>query len=79
MGIAEVEQLSSPRGVPLYKGHEYDLVATYDNPTGVDQDAMATMFLYVAMRDLQFLPHKETRGVTFWKRVPVARLPKPAA
>jgi len=77
VGLADVEQFSSTEGVPIYKGHEYDLIATYDNTSGVKQDAMATMFLYVAMRDLAFLPNAETRGETFWRRVPAGPLAKP--
>jgi hypothetical protein len=70
VGLAEVEQYASAEGAPLYRGHEYDLIATYDNTSGTNQDAMATMFLYVAIRDLEFLPHLETRGETFFKKVP---------
>ena len=30
----------------MFKDHEYELIAIYDNTSGVDQDAMATMWLY---------------------------------
>jgi hypothetical protein len=52
IGLKEVEFLSSAEGIPLYKDHEYEVVSVYDNTSGVDQDAMATMFLYVAAKDL---------------------------
>ncbi len=52
VGLAEVEFLSSAEGIPLYKDHQYEVVSVYDNTSGVDQDAMATMFLYLAAKDL---------------------------
>lgn len=52
VGLAEVESFSSEEGIPLYKDHEYEVVSVYDNTSGVDQDSMATMFLYLASRDL---------------------------
>ena len=52
IGLAEVEFLSSAEGIPLYKDHQYEVVSVYDNTSGVDQDAMATMFLYLAAKDL---------------------------
>ena len=33
--------------------YEYELVSTYDNSSGADQDAMATMILYVHAHDLE--------------------------
>ena len=52
VGLAEVGSFSSAQGVPLYKDHQYEVVSVYDNTSGVDQDAMATMFLYLAAKDL---------------------------
>src|SRR4029077_43289 len=52
VGLAEVEYLSSAEGIPLYKDHQYEVTSVYDNTSGVDQDAMATMFLYLAVKDL---------------------------
>jgi len=52
VGLAEVDSFSSVEGIPLYKDHEYEVVSVYDNTSGVDQDAMATMFLYLAAKDL---------------------------
>jgi hypothetical protein len=50
VGVDAVEVFSSTEGVPIRKGHEYEMVSVYDNPTGADQDAMATFFLYVEDR-----------------------------
>ena len=47
MGLEQVEAFSSVDGVPVYAFHEYELVAIYNNTSGKDQDAMATMFMYV--------------------------------
>ena len=47
IGLAEVDHYSSAEGIPLYKDHEYEVVSVYDNVSGVDQDAMAVMLLYV--------------------------------
>ncbi len=51
IGLAEVEYYSSVEGLPLYKGHEYQLISVYDNTSGVDQDSMAIMLLYVHAKD----------------------------
>jgi hypothetical protein len=47
IGIAHVEMYSSQEGIPLYQDHEYEVVSVYDNTSGIDQDAMATFFLYL--------------------------------
>jgi len=74
-GLAEVERYSSAQGVPLFADHEYDLIADYDNTTATDQDAMATMLLYVLVRDLEFSA-TTVDGVrtSSWKRVTPDRL-----
>jgi hypothetical protein len=51
IGLASVEALSSPEGIPLYADHDYELVSVYENTSGVNQDAMASFFLY--LRDPQ--------------------------
>ena len=60
VGLADVQSYSSEEGMPLYKGHEYELISKYNNTSGVDQDSMATMMLYVRpqdMYDFYFRPH----------------------
>lgn len=54
IGIADMEHYSSSTGIRLYRDHEYELVAVYDNSTSQEQDAMAIMYLY-------FLDHEFTR------------------
>jgi len=53
IGINYIKDFSSKKGIPIYKDHEYDMVSFYDNTSGVDQDAMATMFLYLADKEFQ--------------------------
>ncbi len=50
IGLAHVESFSSPGGIPLFKDHEYELVSVYDNTSGVPQDSMAVVNLYMADR-----------------------------
>ena len=47
IGIDRVEDYSSPEGIPVYKDHEYEIVSVYNNTSGVNQDAMATIFIYL--------------------------------
>lgn len=53
IGLDEVEYFSSEEGLPLYKDHAYELESVYDNTSGVNQDAMATLFLYLQDKDLR--------------------------
>ena len=46
IGLAHIESFTSPTGIPVYLDHEYEIVSVYENPTGVDQDAMAVLYLY---------------------------------
>lgn len=52
IGLAEVDHYASPNGIPVYKDHEYELVSVYNNVSGEDQDAMASMFIYLRAQDL---------------------------
>ncbi len=52
IGLAHVDDYSSEEGLPLFRGHEYELVSYYDNTSGREQDAMASFFMYVHARDL---------------------------
>jgi len=61
VGLARVETFSSQEGLPLYHDHEYDLISVYNNTSDVDRDAMATLLLYVRVKDLydfDFRPRK---------------------
>lgn len=52
IGLARVESYSSVEGIQLFKGHDYEVISTYENPTNEPQDSMASMFLYVLDREL---------------------------
>ncbi len=44
--IARIPLYSSATGFPIYRDHEYEVEAFYDNTTDHDVDAMAMMYLY---------------------------------
>lgn len=46
IGLEHVDLFSSEEGIPIFKDHEYELVAIYDNTTTEDHDAMAVFNLY---------------------------------
>jgi len=46
VGQKSADYFSSEEGIPVFKGHEYELVSVYNNQTGEDADAMAGMFIY---------------------------------
>jgi len=52
IGLQEVESFESVPGLPLYRGHDYEIVSVYNNTTQEDQDSMAVMYLY--LHDLEF-------------------------
>ena len=47
-----MDDFSSKEGLPVYKDHEYEIVSRYNNTSGVNQDAMATIMIY--LRDKGF-------------------------
>ncbi len=47
IGLSNVDTYSSREGIPVYKGHEYEVVSVYDNASETNQDAMATLFFYL--------------------------------
>jgi hypothetical protein len=53
IGLSYIPVYSSKEGIPLYQDHEYEIVSVYDNTSGVDQDAMATLILYLYDADAQ--------------------------
>jgi hypothetical protein len=53
VGLARVDFYESSDGIPLHKGHEYELVSIYQNTTDKDQDSMAVMNLY--LHDKEFV------------------------
>lgn len=51
IGLEHVDDFSSEEGLPLYRDHEYQLIAVYDNTSGELQDAMGLMLMYLHYRD----------------------------
>lgn len=54
VGLEHVEAFSSEEGIPVFSNHEYELVSVYNNTSGVEQDSMAVMYVY--MKDHNFDP-----------------------
>lgn len=52
VGLVHVDHYSGEEGIPLYAGHQYELISVYDNTSEQDVDSMAVMYLY--MRDHRF-------------------------
>jgi len=53
IGLNRVDFMSSEEGIPLVKGHEYEMVSIYNNTTDKDQDSMAVMNLYLLDKEFQ--------------------------
>lgn len=51
VGLEHVDFLSSPEGIPVQQGHEYELLTTYNNTSNQDQDSMAVMYTYVVDKE----------------------------
>jgi len=47
VGIAQVDEFKSVEGVPILRGHRYELTTEYDNTSGANTDAMAILYLYL--------------------------------
>ena len=47
LGIESMSEIHSGKGIPLHAGHEYEIVAEYNNPTDKDVDAMGIMYIYL--------------------------------
>jgi hypothetical protein len=52
LGVAHMDEISSPDGIPIHHDHTYELVTVYDNRTKSDVDAMSILYLY--FRDWSF-------------------------
>ncbi|HSQ54614.1 MAG TPA: hypothetical protein VLM40_02630 [Gemmata sp.] len=48
IGVKEMSEIISREGLPLVKGHRYELVAEYNNTTDKPIDAMAILYAYIA-------------------------------
>lgn len=47
IGVAQVDEFKSIDGVPISRGHRYQLSVDYDNTSGANTDAMAILYLYL--------------------------------
>jgi len=45
IGLKSVQSYRSEEGIPVYRDHQYAIVTSYDNTSGVESDAMAVMYL----------------------------------
>jgi hypothetical protein len=46
LGVAHMDEISSPEGIPLHRDHKYELVTVYNNTTKSDIDAMSILYIY---------------------------------
>ncbi len=53
IGLDEVDYYSSPEGLPIYKGHQYQLISSYNNTTDEDHDSMAVIYMYAQDREFR--------------------------
>jgi len=56
IGLSRVTHFSSRKGIALLKDHEYELVSVYNNTSGVNQDSMAGMLLYLLDKNFKKPP-----------------------
>jgi hypothetical protein len=53
VGLEWTDYYSSVEGLPLYADHQYEMISIYDNPSDVDSDAMATLFVYYLDKEFE--------------------------
>jgi len=53
IGLDHVDYYSSSEGLPIYKGHEYQLISSYNNTTDEDHDSMAVIYMYAQDREFR--------------------------
>jgi len=51
-GVAHVDEFKSAEGVPISRGHRYELTVDYDNTSGANTDAMAILYLYLLEKEI---------------------------
>ncbi len=56
IGIRRLQHFENVDGIPMFAGHEYELVSVYNNTTDRDQDSMAVMLLYMFDREFRKTP-----------------------
>ena len=52
IGLTKVSSFSSETGLTLYPDHQYELVLKTNNTSGVDQDMMASMFMFLYDKEM---------------------------
>jgi hypothetical protein len=52
IGLKKVSYFSSEKGIMLYPKHQYELVLTTNNTTKVNQDMMASMFVFLYDKEM---------------------------
>ncbi|MBV9008739.1 MAG: hypothetical protein JO354_06155 [Verrucomicrobia bacterium] len=52
LGVAHVDEVKSIEGIPIFRGHQYELTTQYDNISSGDTDAMAILYLYLLEKSL---------------------------
>jgi hypothetical protein len=53
IGLASVDHFSSAEGIPVFRGHDYEVESVYDNPTDAAKDAMAIFFVYFRDKEME--------------------------
>jgi hypothetical protein len=53
IGLDKVDYYSSSEGLPIYKGHQYQLISSYNNTTDEDHDSMAVIYMYAQDREFR--------------------------
>lgn len=53
IGLDRVDVYSDPKGIPLFRDHQYELVSIYNNTSGREQDSMAVMNLYLLDKEFR--------------------------
>jgi hypothetical protein len=47
VGVARMEEILLPEGVPIARDHHYELITVYENPTAEEVDVMSILYLYL--------------------------------
>ena len=55
IGITHLGEYSDIEGMPLFRDHDYELVCITNNTSGVDQDMMAVMYMYLYDKEVHDL------------------------
>jgi hypothetical protein len=63
--IVKSDVYSSEQGIPVFKDHEYSIIAEYDNADSKPVDAMAMLYFYLA--DPDFKRETDLKGVASFR------------